>query len=204
MTYQKPSLNYDPTEESSSFRNVGAVSFSSAVFGQAEADEELVVPTKHPRSSTPSWKTKKLLMCAGIMGMTAAVASSVMVLFTILDVSNQESTEPSFLLNDRGGADDDTCLPASGPWPTGRASRQGNAPHPYVTCFVSTTGGYCWSHSFYNGDYWEPCTPNGFYQNMWNVHSPHDNDFYDDVSGDLPVETCGTPCTEFTKKCLSC
>ena len=51
-------------------------------------DEELVVPlplmdhnrtnSKHPSSSTPSWKTKKL-MCASIIGMTATVASSALV-----------------------------------------------------------------------------------------------------------------------------
>ena len=47
MTYQKPSRNDDPAEESSLFRNVVDVSsstFSSAVFGPEEADEELVVP----------------------------------------------------------------------------------------------------------------------------------------------------------------
>jgi len=139
-------------------------------------------------------------MCAGIMGMTAAVASSVMVLFTILDVSNQESTEPSFLLNDRGGADDDTCLPASGPWPTGRASRQGNAPHPYVTCFVSTTGGYCWSHSYYDwiDDEWNACTPNGFEDRTWSVHTIVENvDDGGHYYAYNAVETCGTPCQEF-------
>ena len=40
-------------------------------------DEERVVPSgitmDPPNSSPPSWKTKKLLMCAGIIGMTAAV-----------------------------------------------------------------------------------------------------------------------------------
>ena len=177
-------------------------------------DEELVVPltlrdhnrtnTKHP-SSTPSCTTKKLLMCAGIMGMSAAVASSAMVLFTIMDVSNQGSTEPSFLLHASVGADDDHCVQASGPWPTGSVSTDDDTHylehHPFVTCFVSTTGGYCWSHSYYNGDYWEACTPNGFDELMWSVHSPdpHDNNVFDDKSDDLPVENCGTPCTEFSQ-----
>ena len=206
MTYQKPSRNYDPAEESSSFRNVGAVSsspFSSAVFGQDEADEEeFVVPVtvlEHNRTS------KKFLMCVGILGMTAAVASSAMVLFTIMDYSNQDSTASSFLLHASVGADDDHCVQASGPWPTGSVSTDDDTHylehHPFVTCFVSTTGGYCWSHSYYNGDYWEACTPNGFDELMWSVHSPdpHDNNVFDDKSDDLPVETCGTPCTEFSQ-----
>ena len=121
------------------------------------------------------------------MGMTAAVASSAMVLFTIMDVSNQGSTEPSFLLHASVGADDDNCVPASGPWPTGSVSTDYAAYSPFVTCFVSTTGGYCWSHSYYDGDTWNACTPYGFDEGAWSVHYPSKD------------ETCGTPCTEFSK-----
>jgi hypothetical protein len=148
------------------------------------------------------------------MGMTAAVASSAMVLFTIMDYSNQDSTASSFLLHASVGADDDHCVVASGPWPAGSVSKDDDISadthnlehHPFVTCFVSTTGGYCWSHSYYNGDYWEACTPNGFLNEFtWSVHSPHDSTVDDEFSvespqsGDLPVETCGTPCTEFSQ-----
>ena len=44
-------------------------------------------------SSTPSWKTKTLLMCAGMIGMTAAVASSTFsyCFYSILDFPKQES-----------------------------------------------------------------------------------------------------------------
>ena len=76
-------------------------------------DEEHVVPlatldhnrtnTKHPSSSPPSWTTTKLLLCAGMIGMTAAVASSAVLFYSILDYSNQDSTASSFLLHDRGG-----------------------------------------------------------------------------------------------------
>ena len=64
-------------------------------------DEERVVPlatmdrhhgtnTNRP-SSPPSWKTKKLLMGAGIIGMTAAVASSALLFFSIMDFPKQEN-----------------------------------------------------------------------------------------------------------------
>ena len=95
-------------------------------------DEELVVPlplmdhnrtnSKHPSSSTPSWKTKKL-MCAGIIGMTAAVASSALLLFSIIKkLSGTAPTEELFLLHASVGADDDKCVAATGPWPTGSKS----------------------------------------------------------------------------------
>ena len=110
-----------------------------------------------------------------------------------MDSSVRVSTEESFFLQDRGGADDDKCLPASGPWPTGAVSIEyddDDGHHgPYVTCFVSTTGGYCWSHSHYVSGDWKPCTPNGFGE-VWAFDSPSD---------DTHPETCGTACTEFSK-----
>ena len=68
-------------------------------------DEELEVPVtlmdhKH-LSSNPSWKTKKL-MCAGIIGMTAAVASSALLFLSIMDSSGQAQNEESLLLRDSG------------------------------------------------------------------------------------------------------
>ena len=123
--------------------------------------------SKHPSSSTPSWKTKKL-MCAGIIGMTAAVASSALLLFSIIKkLSGTAPTEELFLLHASVGADDDKCVAATGPWPTGSKSYMQDddddaslQPHsgPYVSCFVSTTGGYCWFHSYYNSETWNACT----------------------------------------------
>ena len=180
-------------------------------------DEELVVPlplmdhnrtnSKHPSSSTPSWKTKKL-MCAGIIGMTAAVASSALLLFSIIKkLSGTAPTEELFLLHASVGADDDKCVAATGPWPTGSKSYMQDddddtslQPHsgPYVSCFVSTTGGYCWSHSYYGDGDWKPCTPNG-YGVEWSIDSASYDDYQATISSiQHPVETCGTGCTEFS------
>ena len=176
-------------------------------------DEEIVVPltlmdhncnstnTKHP-SSIPSWKTKKL-MFAGIIGMTAAVASSAMLFLSIMDFPKQESTEPSFLLHQPDGG----CVAASGPWPENtpsgaRADDDDNiqddddnpySSHPYVTCF-SFKGGQdqCWSKSYMDSyRHWQPCKPKG-YGAGWEFGKPtNDND---DTS---KTPTCGTPCTTF-------
>ena len=123
--------------------------------------------SNHPRSR-PSWKTKKL-MCTGIIGLTAAVASSALLFLSILDFSKQESTEPSFLLNDSGGADDDKCVAATGPWPTGSVDKiddddSDDSTGPYVTCFSYQEDEdiYCWSHSYYDSGDWKPCKPKGF------------------------------------------
>ena len=176
-------------------------------------DEELVVPLatmvvnkENTSKQSPGMKTKKLLL--GIMGVTAVVVSSASLFVSVsMDSSGRQAStaEDGFLLNDRGGADDDCCLPASGPWPTGsfsdgRHTDDDDLHTPFVSCFVSTTGGYCWSHSFYDGEDWETCTPEGFGE-AWALHSPHDSTFDDDNnhSGYLAVETCGTPCTEFSK-----
>ena len=133
-------------------------------------DEELVVPltvldhhptitTKHSSSSrTPSWTTKKLLMCAGMIGMTGAVASSALLIFSILEFSNQDSTASSFLLHTSVGADDSKCIPAEGPWPAGALSSAGNYQHdaPFITCFSFEWGkNYCWSHSYYANNFWQ-------------------------------------------------
>ena len=134
----------------------------------------------------------------GIIGLTTAVlsVSSATLFFSgIMDSSGPAQTGESFLLNDSDGADDDKCLPAAGPWPSGSVSTHehddddDDGPSgPYVTCFASTTGGYCWSHSYYAGEGdWQPCKPNGFGE-AWAFDSPSD---------DTHLETCGTACTEF-------
>ena len=108
-------------------------------------DEELEVPVtlmdhKHP-SSNPSWKTKKL-MCAGIIGMTAAVASSALLFYSIMDFSKQAQTEESFLLNASSVGADNICVAASGPYPEGAFSREEQSDDddpgmggPFVSCF---------------------------------------------------------------------
>ena len=85
----------------------------------------------------------------GIIGLTTAVlsVSSATLFFSgIMDSSGPARTGESFLLNDSDGADDDTCVAASGPWPIGSVSTNevddDDGPSgPYVTCFASTTGG---------------------------------------------------------------
>ena len=168
-------------------------------------DEELVVPLKrrmdpinnsHPPS--PARKTTKWIF-ACLMGMTAAaVASSAIVLLVSIRESSGPaiSTEESFLLHASDRADDDKCVPASGPWPTGAFSTQQdddsvNRSGPYVTCFASTTGGYCWSHAYYDSPDWYPCKPQGFGE-VWAFDGPNDDIYLE------KVETCGTGCTKFS------
>ena len=192
-------------------------------------DAALVVPlatmvvnnTENTSKQDPGRKTKKFLL--GIMGMTAVVASGASLFYSVLMDSSgrhaRTTAEEAFLLNDRGGADDDTCLPASGPWPAGSVSMDddwGGLNHsPFVTCFVSTTGGYCWSHSYYNSRWWEACTPYGFNEGAWSVYERHsdisvkttdDDDgpldqiyYYENKYSYVPLETCGSPCTEFSR-----
>ena len=172
-------------------------------------DEERVVPSgitmDPPSSRPPSWKTKKLLMCAGIIGMTAAVASSALLFYSILDFSKQASTEPSFLLHASVGSDSD-CVAGSGAWPYNNVdddhSHFGDdnehddddnedrkaTKSAFVTCFVSTTGDHCWSHSYNDwAGNWQACNPQG-YGASWKLGKPV-NDHTD--------ATCGLPCTEF-------
>ena len=157
--------------------------------------------SNHPRSR-PSWKTKKL-MCTGIIGLTAAVASSALLFLSILDFSKQESTAPSVLLHASDRADDDKCIPASGPWP-GWISRKhsdvdDDNPYdprnrPFQTCF-SLRGGedYCWSNSYYDSGDWKPCKPNGFGPQGWAFYLTRNGVGAQDTN----IETCGTGCTKF-------
>ena len=165
----------------------------------ATQEGPLVVPlasTDHKKTHSttpiPVRKTKTLLF-AGIIGMTAAVASSALVFFSIMDFSE---SEPSFLLHDRGGADDNYCVVASGPWPGRKNVKNdddGKNSGPYVTCFYNKNGAifapvsYCWSHSYYDSGDWKPCTPQGFGE-MWDIG--YDEENYTD--------SCGKPCTEFS------
>ena len=162
-------------------------------------DEEIVGPwtmvvtENHPPS--PSTKTTTKLMVACIIGMTAAVASSALFFYSILDFSKQTSTEESFLLHKKDG----TCVVQSGPWtPPGtyRKSVDDDAAFafhsPYSTCFVfqGAKNDYCWSRSYINkhGD-WKPCKPEGYGSGGWTEYSRDD-----DI-----VNQCGLPCTEFEK-----
>ena len=191
-------------------------------------DEDLVVSlatmehnrtnTNHPMSSsTPSWTTKKVLMCAGIMGMTAAVASSAVLFFSILDYFNQDSTASSFLLHARGGADDHNCVVASGPWPTDSVSTKETVhggydqsgdyiDGPFVTCFIfqGDVHNACWSHSYYYPDAhdWFQCRPTNFGTQGWSVY-PNTCGDVDDDSCVVTIDTCGTGCTELSQSGLT-
>ena len=90
----------------------------------------------------------------GIIGLTTdvlSVSSATLFFSGIMDSSSRlAQTGESFLLNDSDGADDDKCLPAASPWPSGSVSTHehddddddDNGPSgPSVTCFASTTGG---------------------------------------------------------------
>ena len=178
-------------------------------------DEERVVPlatmdrhhgtnTNRP-SSPPSWKTKKLLMGAGIIGMTAAVASSALLFYSILDFPKQASTEPSFLLHASVGNDSD-CVAASGPWPENSVDDDHNPGRDdnihddddntvgfaFKTCFVHTGGqDHCWSKSYKDwAGNWQACKPKSFGAD-WEFGQPI-NDL-----GTMSGATCGKPCTEF-------
>ena len=181
-------------------------------------DEERVVPSgmmmeEYPSSSPPSWKTKKL-MCAGIIGMTAAVASSTLLFLSIMELSGQAQTEESFLLHDSGPYS--KCVPASGPWPTNSVSQDddgekasGASDGPYVTCFEFQGGeNHCWSHSYIDGwGNWQPCLPNG-YGVGWESGSLKTDDYTSGtmgVSGHTFVHlsdmtTCGLGCQEFSSE----
>ena len=174
-------------------------------------DEERLVPSgitvDPPSSSPPSWKTKKL-MYAGLLGMTAAVASSALLFYSIRDVSNQASIGSSFLVHDRGGVkNDNTCYPASGLWTAGSTS-YGASNVPHQTCFIFQEGeNYCFSNSYYDDGDWKPCTPNGA---GWSIYSPGTVTLHtDDGDGYAPSHTTstvtlspvasGTGCTAFSK-----
>ena len=93
----------------------------------------------------------------------SGVASSALLIFSILDYSNQDSTAPSFLLHTSVGAEDNKCLLAAGSWPAGAvsATQDDDDPSrlpesdakfringPFITCFSFQYGeNYCWSHS---------------------------------------------------------
>merc|ERR1711865_1131181 len=167
-------------------------------YGSTLDKKERVVPSgmmmESPSSSSPPlWKTKKAgVVLLGLLGLTAMVASG-----------GAARTEEAFLLQARGGANDDTCVPATGPWPTGAVSQdddgeqdEGASDGPYVTCFTAR-GGYCWSHSYYD-DGWKSCTPHG---SGWSVYAHTDDDDCLGLGHTATlkgVPTCGTGCTEFS------
>ena len=155
--------------------------------GTTTHDEERVVP-----SGMTSWTTKKAgVVLLGLLGLTAMVASG------------GARTEEAFLLQARGGANDDTCVPATGPWPTGAVSQnddgeldEGASDGPYVTVLLRE-GAIVGPHSYYD-DGWKSCTPHG---SGWSVYAPRVYAPNDDLSPPLlkDVVTCGTGCTEFSK-----
>ena len=187
----------------------------------ATHNEERVVPSgmmmEYP-SSHPTWKTKKAgVVLLGLLGLTVVVASGgASLFFSSLGTSLEPArTKESFLLQAHVRADDDKCVPASGPWPAGSVSRQEieamyneDDEHngPFVTCFVfqaadddnSSPTDACWSHSYYHGGVWDwkPCTPQG-YGAGWAFDSPgHEgDDAYKILTG---VATCGSGCTRFS------
>ena len=169
--------------------------------------------THHP-TGNPSWNTKKKLMCAGIIGMTAAVASSTLLFLSIMELSGQAQTEESFLLHDSGPYS--KFVAASGPWPTNSVSQDddgekasGASDGPYVTCFEFQGGeNHCWSHSYIDGwGNWQPCLPNG-YGVGWESGSLKTDDYTSGtmgVSGHTFVHlsdmtTCGLGCQEFSSE----
>ena len=89
--------------------------------------------------------------------------------------SEPARTEEAFLLQASVG-DDNTCVPASGPWPTDGFSfiQSGSFGHPYITCYsTKPNSGYaqqqCWSKTYNAGGlffHWKPCTPKG-YGSVW-------------------------------------
>ena len=181
-------------------------------------DEERVVPSgmmmEYPSNSPPSWKTKK----AGAVLLGLLVGAS-LVFPSLVTFSEPARTAEAFLLQALGGANDDTCVPASGPWPAGAVSLENNDEGknghsgPFVTCFQfqGNDRAYyadgCWSHSYYADGYWKACTPEGYGAQGWSYDSPgHDDGSYDDALTEPfdgffnpePVATCGTPCTTFS------
>jgi len=191
MSYQHPTIYDDDT----------AVPLGTTTHDK----KERVVPSgmmmESPSSSSPPlWKTKKAgVVLLGLLGLTAMVASggAAPIFPSLVTSSEPARTEEAFLLQARGGANDDTCVPATGPWPAGAVSQYedgesdlGGSDGPYVTCFTAAgAGGYCWSHSYYDDGDWKQCTPHG---SGWFVYAPGDDDT---LQG---VPTCGTGCTEFS------
>ena len=181
-------------------------------------NEERVVPSgmmmEYPSNSPPSWKTKK----AGAVLLGLLVGAS-LVFPSLVTFSEPARTAEAFLLQARGGANDDTCVPASGPWPAGAVSLENNDEGknghsgPFVTCFQDQGNddrAYyadgCWSHSYYADGYWKACTPEGYGAQGWSYDSPgHDDtlscwwcESNEGVFNPEPVATCGTPCTTFS------
>merc|ERR1711865_558185 len=162
LSYQHPTISEDDT---------------AVPLGTTTHDEERVVP-----SGMTSWTTKKAgVVLLGLLGLTALVTSS-----------ESARTEEAFLLQASGGADDNKCFPATGPWPTGAKSQDDDGEFvdgPYVTCFTAR-GGYCWSHSYYDGGEWNPCKPNG---SGWSVYGMEQS-----FNPPFGLTTCGTGCTGFS------
>ena len=192
MSYQHPTIYDDDT----------AVPLGTTTHDK----KERVVPSgmmmESPSSSSPPlWKTKKAgVVLLGLLGLTAMVASggAALVFPSLVTSSESARTEEAFLLQARVG-DDNKCVPATGPWPTGAVSQnddgeqdEGASDGPYVTCFTAR-GGYCWSHSYYDDGDWKPCTPHG---SGWLVYGPTNDDWRNTPLQGLP--TCGTGCTEFS------
>merc|ERR1711865_1011274 len=130
----------------------------------------------------------------GLLGLTAMVASggAAPIFPSLVTSSESARTEEAFLLQASGGANDNKCFPATGPWPTGAKSQDDDGEFvdgPYVTCFTAR-GGYCWSHSYYDGGEWNPCKPNG---SGWSVYGMEQS-----FNPPFGLTTCGTGCTGFS------
>merc|ERR1711865_1199202 len=186
LSYQHPTISEDDT---------------AVPLGTTTHDAERVVP-----SGMTSWTWEKAgVVLLGLLGLTAMVASggAAPIFPSLVTSSESARTEEAFLLQARGGANDDTCVPATGPWPTGAVSQNddaepdtGASDGPYVTCFTAR-GGYCWSHSYYD-DGWKSCTPHG---SGWSVYAHTDDDDCLGLGHTATlkgVSTCGTGCTEFS------
>ena len=202
LSYQHPTISEDDT---------------AVPLGTTTHDEERVVP-----SGMTSWTTKKAgVVLLGLLGLTAMVASggAAPIFPSLVTSSESARTEEAFLLQARGGANDDTCVPATGPWPTGAVSQiedsqiADNASNgPYVTCFrfYGSDGSdkQCWSHSYYNYNdgIWDPCWPypKATFGRGWQTDSPMTDRIIDVPYGPpirvftlQPMATCGTACTGF-------
>lgn len=181
----------------------------------ATQDEELAVPwtrrMDHPPGPARNNTTKLLLTC--ILGMTAVVASSALVLVSLRESTagptRTATNAASFLLRDNT-----TCVAGSGPWPTGTENvdddantvisnsyiKKGSA---YTTCFAlkdadnDDTIGHCWSKSFMDSyGNWQPCKPNGFKKTDESKYWVYGRSL--DYIGDKDIiGECGTACTDF-------
>ena len=200
MSYQHPTIYDDDT----------AVLLGTTTHDKKERVVPSVMMMESPSSSSPppSWKTKKAgVVLLGLLGLTAMVASggAAPIFPSLVTSSESARTEEAFLLQARGGANDDTCVPATGPWPTGAVSQDnayegegveeanGASDGPYVTCFTAA-GVYCWSHSYYD-DGWKSCTPQG---SGWSVYTLSDDTYDDDGVTLHSIATCGTGCNTFS------